>query len=74
MPPVLVVHGTADANVPQSIVDDFITAYRVAGGVAELATFPGAPHGFGNSPGPDAERALAAIKGFIARFLTLCSG
>jgi acetyl esterase len=74
LPPVLVVYGTADANVPQTIVESFIAAYRVAGGVAELVTFPGAPHGFGNQSGPDADGALAAVKEFIARCLTPSSG
>jgi len=52
--------------VPNEIVDRFVAAYRARGGQVELARFAGAPHGFGNQPGADAERALAAIKRFIA--------
>ncbi|HEY3187346.1 MAG TPA: prolyl oligopeptidase family serine peptidase [Solirubrobacteraceae bacterium] len=56
-PPVLVVHGTADANVPhQPIVDRFLAAYRARGGQADLVLFPGAPHRFARQGGPDAER------------------
>jgi acetyl esterase len=67
LPPVQVVYGTADGNVPRSIVDTFVERYRAAGGEAELALFPDAPHGFGNRPGPDAERAIEQIKAFVAR-------
>jgi acetyl esterase len=69
LPPVQVVYGDADGNVPQSIVSTFLDRYRTAGGEAELALFPGAPHGFGNRPGPDAERAIEQINVFVARQL-----
>ena len=69
LPPVQVVYGTADGNVPRTIVDTFDERYRAAGGEAELALFPNAPHGFGNRGGPDAERAIEEIKVFVARQL-----
>jgi acetyl esterase/lipase len=65
-PPTLVVAGTADGNVPNEIVDRFVAAYRARGGWVELARYDGAPHGFGNRPGPDAEHAIATIKRFVA--------
>src|SRR5581483_9655215 len=76
LPPVLVVYGTADANVPRAIVDRFVAAYRARGGAAGLALFPGAPHGFGNlvtelpdgraDGASDAARAIEQIKQFVA--------
>jgi acetyl esterase/lipase len=66
LPPTLVVAGTADANVPNEIVDRFVAAYRARGGSVDLARFEGATHGFGNRPGPEAERAIEAIKRFVA--------
>jgi len=62
----LVVAGTADGNVPNEIVDRFVAAYRARGGRVELARYEGAPHGFGNRPGPDAEHAIETIERFIA--------
>ena len=70
LPPTLIVQGTADDNVPMSIPNNFVRAFRAAGGAIELETFPGMPHGFGNTPGPNSERAMELMKGFIARQLT----
>jgi acetyl esterase len=66
LPPTLVVAGTADANVPNEIVDRFVAAYRARGGSVDLARFEGATHGFGNRPGAEAERAIETIKRFVA--------
>lgn len=68
LPPTLIVAGAADANVPTAIVHDFVEAYRARGGEAELAVFEGAVHGFGNRPGPEADRAIAAMREFVARW------
>jgi acetyl esterase/lipase len=70
LPPTLIVQGTADDNVPMSIPESFVRAFRAAGGQIELKTFPGLPHGFGNTPGPDSERAVELMKAFVARQLT----
>jgi len=65
-PPALVVAGTADANVPNEIVDRFVAAYRARGGAVELARYEGAPHGFGNQDHPAAAPAIERIKRFVA--------
>lgn len=69
LPPTLIIQGTSDDNVPMSIPTSFVPAYRAAGGQCEIEIFPGRVHGFGNTPGPDSDRAVALMKGFIARQL-----
>jgi len=69
LPPTLLLHGTADTNVPIVMAEDFAAAYRAAGGVLEFEVFLNAPHFFGLQGGPDAHRALRLIKAFIARQL-----
>ena len=69
LPPVLIIQGTADDNVPLSIPHRFVEAYRSAGGDVELELFPGMPHGFGSKPGAESDRAIALMKAFIARHL-----
>ena len=69
LPPALIVQGTNDDNVPSSIPQRFVEAYRGAGGEVDLEMFPGMPHGFANTPGPESERALGLMKLFIARRL-----
>jgi acetyl esterase len=66
LPPVLIVQGTADDNVPLSIPHRFVESYRPAGGSVELELFPGMPHGFGSKPGAESDRALALMKAFVA--------
>jgi acetyl esterase len=69
LPPVLIIQGTNDDNVPLSIPRKFVETYRAAGGSVEIEWFPGAPHGFGTKPGADAERAQGIMKEFAARQL-----
>ncbi|MFC1987737.1 alpha/beta hydrolase [Chloroflexota bacterium] len=71
LPPVLVIHGTADKNVPLSIPTRFATSCREAGGELDLELFPDMPHGFPSRPGPEnqheAQRALEIMKRWITR-------
>src|SRR5690606_19644428 len=69
MPPVLLVQGAADESLTRMMAEEFVETYSLAGGVIELAKYPGAPHGFLREPGPNSDRALALIKSFIARNL-----
>ncbi|MBA4191762.1 MAG: hypothetical protein C0467_27600, partial [Planctomycetaceae bacterium] len=50
LPPVLVIHGTADATVPFKQVEAFAKAMRDAGNVCEVEAFEGRGHGFFNHP------------------------
>ena len=69
LPPAIIIQGTNDNNVPQSIPHKFEASYRAAGGLVELELFPGMPHLFGNTPGPESDRAIELMKGFVARQL-----
>ena len=69
LPPAIIIQGTNDSNIPQFIPHKFEASYRAAGGHVELELFPGMPHLFGNQPGPESERAIELMKGFIARQL-----
>jgi acetyl esterase len=69
LPPALILQGTADTNLTMEMSERFVASYRAAGGTIELEKFPDQPHNFGNTPGPDADRALALIKAFVARQL-----
>ena len=70
LPPTIIIQGTNDDNVPMSIPERFTQAYRAMGGQIQLEVFPGMPHGFGNTPGPESDRALGLMKAFVARQLT----
>ncbi|MDQ3702229.1 MAG: alpha/beta hydrolase [Chloroflexota bacterium] len=64
-PPVLLIQGTDDANLPPGMAETFAETYRAAGGAIDVHLFPGQPHGFGVQPGHDAERAQALMQEFI---------
>ena len=66
LPPIIIVHGTQDENIPSEIPERFAVAYNAAGGSAQLESFPGMPHGFAREPGPESDRAIELIKAFIA--------
>jgi acetyl esterase/lipase len=70
LPPTLIVQGTADNNLPVPVTEQFAVDYRKAGGDLELEMFPDMPHLFGNTPGPDSDRAIALMKKFAARKLS----
>ncbi|MFH0781797.1 MAG: alpha/beta hydrolase [Pseudomonadota bacterium] len=70
LPPVLIIQGTDDSNVPLAAVDRFSEAYRAAGGAVDIQWFPGMPHGFGCKTGAETDSALEIIKDFICRQLT----
>jgi acetyl esterase len=69
LPPTLIVAGATDRQISPRTAENFATAYSQAGGVIEIAVYPGVGHGFGREPGLNTDRALALIKGFIARRL-----
>ena len=67
--PTLVIHGTADENVPIEHAERFVESYKAAGADVELERFEGQPHGFANEPGPQTERMVAMVKAFVAKQL-----
>ena len=71
LPPALILMGSRDENLTPTMAERFVTAYADAGGVIELAKYPGAPHGFARDPGPNTDRALEVVKSFISRQLRM---
>jgi dipeptidyl aminopeptidase/acylaminoacyl peptidase len=70
LPPTLIVQGTADNNLPVPVTEQFVAAYREAGGDIELELFPDMPHLFANTPGHESDRAILLMKKFAAKRLS----
>jgi len=69
LPPLWIGQPELDDNVPATITEAFVRAYRQAGGGIEVAYFPGARHGFIQRPGPDMDKCIALMRDFIGRRL-----
>ena len=67
LPPMIILQGTKDSNVPLSISENFVKAYQAAGGSVERELFPDMPHAFARDPGPETDRAIELMKAFLAR-------
>jgi acetyl esterase len=61
LPPVLLLQGTNDDNLPRDMASNFASAYRKAGGEATLHEFDGQPHAF-VTRNPDSDAAKQALK------------
>lgn len=69
LPPLLIMQGELDSNVPWQQQEKFAKTYRAAGGECELEIFPGCEHMWIQKPGPQTDRAHEILKAFIARQL-----
>jgi acetyl esterase/lipase len=69
LPPMLVMQGELDTNVPWQISDKFGQLYRAAGGECQVEIFKGCEHQWIAEPGPQTDRAHEVLKAFIARQL-----
>ncbi len=69
LPPMCLIHGTADEIVPYDSVKEFVARMREAGNLCELHTFEGTDHFF--SKRSDQVDALKAMDAFIQK--TICS-
>ncbi len=69
LPPLLILQGTADLNIPMSIPRAFAQSYRIAGGDVELEEFPEMPHRFIEEASDATDKALELAKAFVARQL-----
>jgi acetyl esterase/lipase len=69
LPPLLIMQGELDSNVPWQIQEKFANAYRAAGGECQLEIFAGCEHMWISEPGPQTDRAHEILKAFIARQL-----
>ena len=70
LPPTLIIQGTEDRNLPVPVTEQFVAAYREAGGDIELELFPGMPHLFANTPGHESDRAILLMKKFAAEHIS----
>lgn len=68
-PPALLLQGAADEALPRMMAKKFVEAYSLAGGIIEMAKYPGEPHGFARELGANTHRARDAMAWFIARQL-----
>ena len=69
LPPLLIMQGELDSNVPWQQQEKFAKAYRAAGGECELEIFKGCEHMWISQPGPQTDRAHEVLTAFIARQL-----
>ena len=69
LPPLLIMQGELDSNVPWQIQEKFAQAWRAAGGECELEIFQGCEHMWIQDPGPQTDRAHEVLKAFIAKQL-----
>jgi acetyl esterase/lipase len=66
LPPLWVAHPELDENVTGAMSERLVTAYRQAGGDAELTIFRSVGHAFANLPGAQADDCIAHMRRFIA--------
>ena len=69
LPPLLILQGALDDNVPPALQERFAAAYRAAGGECRLEIFEGCGHLWIDTPGSQTDRAHATVKQFIAHAL-----
>jgi len=69
LPPMLIMQGELDTNVPWQISEKMGQIYRAAGGECEVEIFKGCEHQWIAEPGPQTDRAHEVLKAFIARQL-----
>jgi acetyl esterase/lipase len=69
LPPLLIMQGELDSNVPWQIQEKFAKAWRAGGGECELEIFKGCEHMWIQDPGPQTDRAHEVLKAFIAKQL-----
>jgi acetyl esterase len=66
LPPVLIIQGDTDDNIPNYMPLMFEHAYAAAGGSLRLEWFPGMPHAFAKEPGEESDRAIEIMRDFVA--------
>jgi acetyl esterase/lipase len=69
LPPLLIMQGALDDNVPPSLQEKFAASWRASGGECQLEVFEGCEHLWVDKPGPMTDRAHEMVKAFISRNL-----
>jgi acetyl esterase/lipase len=67
LPPVLLIQGTRDTNIPMMLTMRFAASYCARGGSAALEQFPEMPHNFCSEARPETERAIGLMRAFITQ-------
>jgi acetyl esterase/lipase len=67
LPPLLIMQGALDDNVPPVAQERFAKTYNAAGGRCEYHVFEGCEHQWTAKEGPQTDKARAMVKAFIAR-------
>ena len=67
LPPMLILQGDSDDNIPLTIPERFVETYREKGGAVDITYFPGMPHAFAQQPRPNTDRAIGLMKDFLTR-------
>ncbi len=67
LPPMLILQGKKDDNIPLTIPERFVEIYCAKGGTVDITYFPDMPHAFAQNPGPDTDRAIGLMKEFLAQ-------
>jgi acetyl esterase len=77
LPPMLLIQGVVDENLPDGTAERFARAYAAGGGVVETEIYESGPHGFMRLPGSEAaasdarERILRFVRAELAAELEL---
>jgi acetyl esterase/lipase len=67
LPPLLIMQGALDDNIPAQVQEKFARAYRAAGGRCEYRVFEDSVHQWTAAEGPQTDRARATVREFIAQ-------
>lgn len=67
LPPLLILQGGLDQNVPPALQERFVHTYRGAGGDCQYELFENCDHEWTNTPGLQFRRACERVKSFIAQ-------
>ncbi len=69
LPPALIFQGAEDDVVAPRTAERFVEAYGRAGGIIELAMFPGVGHGYAREGGANMFRTTDVLNCFVDRQL-----
>ena len=67
LPPVLIIQGDTDDNIPNYVPLMFVDTYAGAGGSVQIEWFPGMAHGFAVQAGEESDRAIEVMRAFVAK-------
>ena len=67
LPPVLIIQGDTDDNIPNYVPLMFVDTYAGAGGSVQIEWFPGMAHGFAVKEGAEPDRAIEVMRAFVEK-------